>query len=271
MHTLARPESVVKGVRARDRSPRLDRGTLLVSEGVSVNLYGTAREAVMWISRPPSDDDYRDDVAAAPSDAEDNRARAVRRAKKVVRLFVKGNKLGTIITLTYREQHDERARVYRDMAAFERRFNVLYPERAWLWVIERHKSGMFHVHFVTSGSYSNERRARLIAGLWGHGYVDVGQSGAPERAARYAAKYLAKDMADAGAGQHSYETRQGYRVEPLELTFETVEDAVHALLSFFGGGPSYTWASDTLPAFLGPPTWAMFFDSPGDTGPRFSS
>jgi hypothetical protein len=238
--------------------PRLDRGTLLVTGAVRVNLYGTAGEASIWLDSGPSTAPDIDRQAEPP---EANRERAVRRARSTSRRYVKGNQLGTIITLTYADQHDDRRRVYHDMAGFEREWNARYPARPWLWVIERHKSGRFHVHFVTTGQYRNERRTRAIADLWGHGFVDVGKPAAPSKAAAYAAKYLAKDMGETDAGDHSYESRQGFRVTPLEVVFPTLDAAFDALIAFFAAGPAAIWSSASLEgSYRGPPAWLAFFD-----------
>jgi len=70
----------------------------------------------------------------------------------------------------------------------------------YIYVPEFQKRGAFHFHALFWGLpielFREERRTRLVASLWGHGFVDLVLTDGHEKLATYLAKYMAKAFTD---------------------------------------------------------------------------
>lgn len=143
-----------------------------------------------------------------------NRERATRRARTMVRRLCKAKALTTLLTLTYRENMADRARMARDFDVFMKRLRRVVPGIEYVCVFERQKRGAWHAHIAVPRVLSHYlvkghlvRSYDLLRSLWrgvvgvDNGNVDVsrnrrvGRSGA--KLASYLSKYIGKEF---GAG-----------------------------------------------------------------------
>jgi hypothetical protein len=233
--------------------------------------------------RPRSTDsnrDIRQDRArtgalatVAPGLPED-RERASRRARGRVRRWCVSNGATYLLTLTYKGegQHDW-SRCMADVWLFRKHLRQWFPgfRLAVLTVPEWHPGGHgLHVHVATAEYVPKE----LLERCWSRdgsslGFVDNGERRrrrggpqSPRRTAGYLAKYITKahEGSERPQGSHAYEVTQGsqprvYRVSGLG--YGTVEAAVWALLGAEGG---YTWYSEGVEGWRGPPTAFLSLD-----------
>ena len=78
----------------------------------------------------------------------DNKERSVRRARTKVRRLIKSKDLNTMLTLTYRENMVDRARMQRDFDVFMKRVRRIFPGFQYVCVFERQKRGAWHAHIA---------------------------------------------------------------------------------------------------------------------------
>ena len=184
-----------------------------------------------------------------PSEAEKleklarNKERSTRRAKTTMRRIVKHRNLSTMLTFTYRENMQDRARIVRDLDVMIKRVRRVLPGFQYLYVLEKQKRGAYHAHmavqriqshYVQSGvlvkSYDMLRAMwRAVVGA-DNGMVDVKHKQASRRGIEglvgYLHKYFGKDMGDGALGENSYAcsgralpppTRSEYRGHDLQF------------------------------------------------------
>lgn len=78
--------------------------------------------------------------------AEASAKRAAQRARKRIRHLCKANGADTLLTLTYRANETDLARVKRDLKDFDRRMRKLLPEFGFIAAFEEQKRGAWHIH-----------------------------------------------------------------------------------------------------------------------------
>lgn len=150
-----------------------------------------------------------------------NRVRATRRARTKVRRLAKFKGLSTLLTLTYRENMLDRARMARDLDVFLKRVRRLLPTFEYICVFERQKRGAWHAHlavkkiqphYISKGqmvkSYDLLRSMwRGVVGL-DNGNVDVSRNKRVQRSsaklAAYLSKYIGKTFDQADKHVNSY-------------------------------------------------------------------
>lgn len=81
----------------------------------------------------------------------ENRARAAKHARQVVRYHIKSILADHMLTFSYRENVIDRARVAADWKRFVRLFRVRYPKWAYLAVLEKQERGSLHMHVAVTG------------------------------------------------------------------------------------------------------------------------
>lgn len=81
----------------------------------------------------------------------ENSKRAAKRARQNVRYKCKAFEADHMLTFSYRENVQERARVVADWEAFVRLFRVRYPEWQYLAVVEAQERGSLHLHVAVRG------------------------------------------------------------------------------------------------------------------------
>lgn len=119
-----------------------------------------------------------------------SRRRAFNRGSAV--LYCNKDKLTTFVTLTYAKQHSDYQMILDDLK------NVFSRKRiSYLAVVEKHKSGFYHVHAITSDleHIVSLRKGKYSWADWHKGFSDVKfLSGTDEkfRVERYVFKYMTK-------------------------------------------------------------------------------
>lgn len=106
-------------------------------------------------------------------DREANEARAVSRSRKVVRRRCMANKLDYLLTLTYRENVQDRKRAIADLYAFVGIVTGKLPGWRWVAVAERQERGAFHWHIAVSGWQNVEMLRDAWRQVVGEGNIDV--------------------------------------------------------------------------------------------------
>lgn len=130
---------------------------------------------------------------------------SIRRATISFRRLVKANLYGfgkpVLASFTYRENMVDIAQARADFSAFARRAERQFgQEFAYIVVMEFQKRGAVHFHAFLWGLsevvIATERHARVVAALWGHGFVDLAQTDGNIALASYLAKYFQKGLED---------------------------------------------------------------------------
>ena len=202
---------------------------------------------------------------------ERNQQRAWSRAKGVIRRNCLTIGADHLVTLTYRENVQDRTRGLENMERFHRILKRAGASLQYVTVLEYQKRGAIHFHIAVQGFQD----VRLLRRCWyrivgnGQGQVNVRgprPGSSPVKLARYLSKYISKDL-DAlprEAGEHRYFCSLGITVptERYELALarpsEGVEGKLLALMlketlrrvgvhcnltHWMGAGGSYGWTS----------------------------
>lgn len=201
-----------------------------------------------------------------------------RRARVRIRRYCAANRLNRLGTLTYAEGCYDQAQVRADVAAFfkqlRRAIEVKYlPAEIkpgdpfpYLWVPEWHPGGHgLHLHFAV-GRYIPRR---VIETSWGRGFITIKQlnglstgSGPLEEArlaARYLAKYAAKDLDDElrRFGLHRYEVAEGFQPVAVELRGRLPEELIEEASTQLGCKPRRVSYSADWKQWHGPPAFTV--------------
>lgn len=81
----------------------------------------------------------------------ENRARAAKRARQNVRHLVKAIFADHMLTFSYRENVEDRAKLVADWKEFVRLYRLRYPDWQYLGVPEEQDRGSLHIHVAVSG------------------------------------------------------------------------------------------------------------------------
>ena len=206
-----------------------------------------------------------------PLNPKRNQQRALSRAKGIIRKKCLTIGADHLVTLTYRENIQDRTRVLEDSEGFHRMLKRAGAAIQYVTVLEYQKRGAIHLHIAVKGFQD----VRLLRRCWyrivgnGQGQVNVRgprPGSSPVKLARYLSKYIGKDL-DAlprEAGEHRYFCSLGINVpterfevalprpsegeagEVQNLMFKEIlrRIGVHCNLSqWFGGGGTYGWIS----------------------------
>lgn len=197
-----------------------------------------------WVKRYPAPEDFPPDaspwwvarcvrdgqwvkVPLAPGEPSPS---SVRRSKRLLRRQACALGLSRVMTLTYRDNMQDRDRAVRDCKEFHRRLGRVVPSWVARSVIEVQKRGALHLHCLVrelppwlavtdpvTGVTSLVRSYAFCNRLWqsvsGGGNVDQGEyvrlkdgrrvrrkhSGSPLKAVSYACKYVGKALIEANA------------------------------------------------------------------------
>lgn len=120
----------------------------------------------------------------------ESRRRAFQRGSNI--LYLNQDKLTTFVTLTYKKQTDDYNKVMHDIMEVFCRRGISY-----IAVVEKHKSGMLHVHAITSDlpNVVSLRKGKYSWKSWRRGFSDVkfiGDTDDKFRIEKYIFKYLKK-------------------------------------------------------------------------------
>ena len=178
-----------------------------------------------WVPSTSSERELEERAAA-------NRERSARRAKTQVRRLIKAKNLDTMLTLTYKENVEDRARMARDFDVFMKRIRRIFPHFQYVCVFERQKRGAWHAHMAVQRVQSHYlhrgvlvKSYDLLRAVWravvGEGNVDISRARRHSqrniaKLAGYLSKYLSKTFDDGGQGD-SY--RASGKALPSLLSF----------------------------------------------------
>lgn len=183
-----------------------------------------------WVPAVPTPAELLDKAAY-------NLERSARRAKTKVRRLCKAKALTTMLTLTYRENVQDRARMARDFDVFVKRVRRVVPDFQYVCVFERQKRGAWHAHIAVPRVLSHYmhkgtlvRSYDLLRSLWrgvvgsDGGNVDVSRQKRLKRStarlASYLSKYITKGFAEATGSGDSY--RASGRALPKPMVFQSL-------------------------------------------------
>lgn len=169
--------------------------------------------------------------------AEQSLERSSRRAKTKVRRLCKAKGLTTMITLTYRENQTDRARMARDFDVFVKRLRRVVPGFQYVCVFERQERGAYHAHIAVPRVLSHYlhrgvllRSYDLLRSMWrgvvgaDNGNIDVSRNKKMGRSAAklasYLSKYIAKGFAVSQGEGDSY--RASGRALPLPVRVQVI-------------------------------------------------
>lgn len=129
-----------------------------------------------------------------------NAASARRNFHRLVRSNLDPNNPPVLLTLTFKEnisQFEEANKLFtRFMQKLIRDFGKVF---SYIAVPEFQKRGAIHYHVLMFNfpyEYSDERKTRKIANMWGHGFVDFAPTDGSPKLATYLAKYMSKAFLD---------------------------------------------------------------------------
>lgn len=197
-----------------------------------------------WVAAAPTQQELLDKAAA-------NRDRSTRRARTAVRRLAKSKGLGVLLTLTYRENTTDRARMARDFDVFVKRLRRVMPGVQYVCVFERQKRGAWHAHIAVPRVLSHYmhqgslvRSYDLLRSLWravvglDNGNVDVSRNRRVQRSsaklAGYLSKYIGKSFGEGDQIKYENSYSASGRALPRPLTFAVLSpqllDAVQALI-----------------------------------------
>jgi hypothetical protein len=167
-----------------------------------------------------------------------NIERSARRAKTKVRRLCKARGLTTMLTLTYRENMNDRARMGRDFDVLVKRIRRVIPGFTYLCVFERQKRGAWHAHIAVPRILSHYlhrgmlvKSYDLLRSLWravvgvDNGNVDVSRSRRAGRSAAklaaYMSKYITKGFGDGSPVGDSYRSSGRALPKPVVIQVNT--------------------------------------------------
>jgi hypothetical protein len=142
----------------------------------------------------------------------------------------------------------------------------------YVWVPEWHKTGHgLHLHFAVGRFVPRSD----IEQAWGHGFVHIkllsgtpsgsGTWGEARRAAGYLSKYVAKTFADPDGGKrpkglHRFDVAQAFTPRSVPVRGVTADDVTRQASVFMGGPPAWSWNSDEVTGWQGPPAISLQWD-----------
>lgn len=105
-----------------------------------------------------------------------------------------------LISMTYVENMQDIKQGYKDFGAFIQKLRYRFgKEFRYIGAPEFQTRGAVHFHILAWNlpiTPREERRERILAGYWDHGFVDVRATDGDDRLSGYLAKYMAKAFID---------------------------------------------------------------------------
>ena len=132
---------------------------------------------------------------------QDNLARASMVFRRTILANIDGINHPLLLTCTYKENQTDVRRGYKDFNSFIKALRYKFGKIfRYIAVPEFQKRGAVHFHAMFWGLpdtvYKTERHTRVVASLWGHGYVDMIQTDGSPKLSSYLTKYMAKNFID---------------------------------------------------------------------------
>lgn len=172
---------------------------------------------------------------------------SVQRTKKMLRQHCMAKKVDRLLTLTYRDNMQDRRRCYEDCVRFITRARAVNLLRVYVAVAEQQKRGAWHVHIAIRGYMPVLTLRRLWRNVVGElgGNIDIAyrhrgdQANSPWRIAAYLSKYIGKAVAQLPPGERSYWASEWHGLAPVctaellpsSCTFTQVVVELHARIA----------------------------------------
>lgn len=179
-----------------------------------------------------------------------NRDKSSRRARTKVRRLAKWKGLTVLLTLTYRENMQDRDRMARDLDVFIKRVHRVISGFEYVCVFERQKRGAWHAHLAVRRILSHYlqrgimvRSYDLLRSMWrgvvgaDNGNADVSRnkriSRSASKLASYLSKYIGKTFDQAAKYVNAYSSSAGDLPDAIKerVLGETQAGAIGALMS----------------------------------------
>jgi hypothetical protein len=131
----------------------------------------------------------------------DNASRASMAFRRLILSNLGGSELPLLLTCTYAENQCDIRQGYKDFCSFIQALRYKFGKVfRYIAVPEFQKRGAVHFHALFWGlpqaTSETERHTRLVAGLWGHGFVYLKETDGNDKLSSYLAKYMAKSFID---------------------------------------------------------------------------
>jgi len=131
----------------------------------------------------------------------DNARRAALAFSRIIAANLEGSDNPLLASFTYRENQQSIEQGYKDWKSFIDNARAgMGSEFRYICVPEFQKRGALHFHALLWGVpqelAATERRTRLVARLWGKGFVDLINTDGNVKLAGYLAKYMTKSFLD---------------------------------------------------------------------------
>lgn len=152
----------------------------------------------------------------AAKDAE-NHYRSVKRSKQMVRWLTKCMEADRLLTLTYRENMQDREKVRAHFRDFIRRVRKHYPDWKYVAVLEKQDRGALHIHLAVKGF----QRIKFIRACW---YKALGGNGSEVGDQTPGAVNITSPTTRWGSGVKEWKTEKlaAYITKYLQKTFDDV-------------------------------------------------
>lgn len=166
-----------------------------------------------------------------------------------------------LVTLTFAGDASDAAYANRSLSGFQLRLRTQFPNAQSLFIPELSPRGRIHFHGLLFNvplhfgdirkgrrtfAHGEERKTRVLAKLWGEGYVDAVQTDGSPKLAYYISKYIAK-----GAGHVLFNAMRILRIShgfPKETVIRG-QDAVRLARIYAHKEPLREWTYES--SFLG--------------------
>lgn len=131
----------------------------------------------------------------------DNATRASMAFRRLILSNLRGADVPVLLTCTYKENQADLKQGYKDFTSFIQALRYKFGTQfRYIAVPEFQKRGAVHFHALVWGlpesAIETERHTRLVAGLWGHGFIYLKMTDGNEKLSSYLAKYMAKSFID---------------------------------------------------------------------------
>lgn len=162
---------------------------------------GTRRGVESGVRVQGVDKDGIVDGQQALQKRQDNQNRSLLAFRRLVIANMGQSTPPILVTCTYATNQTDLGIGYEDWKAFARNVKDTFgKEVRYIAVPEFQRRGAVHFHALywglPEGTHITERSTRLVASLWGRGYVDVYLTDGRENLASYLAKYMSKAYFD---------------------------------------------------------------------------
>lgn len=165
--------------------------------------------------------DIRKQVEQKKARQKPNARRSVLAFKRLVSANLGGFQRPVFLTLTYAKNETDLGRARQDFNSFSSYVRDRFGKQIrFVCVPEFQFRGAIHFHTIFWGLpysiTSTEREFRILASMWGHGFVDLKQTDGNIKIATYLAKYMHKAFEDIRLSNKRAWTCSQNMIRPIE-------------------------------------------------------